>query len=298
MIIAISVIIFKVKNGKKSVNIVETNNNIAYEYFVLTSQEKAGVIDKKGNLILETQYTNIDIPNPSKDVFIVYTEDEAQVLNQKGEKILTDYETIEAVKSSEENNEMEANVLKYKKDNLYGLIDLDGKKITEAVYDEIVSLDYRPGRILVKKQDQYGILDVVGNVVIDVKYDKIVADGYCSKEETYEKTGYIVAQKAKDGINFGYIDAKGNVVLDTKYEAIERALEYDDENAYLIAMQKGKKGVFKNDKKIIDLNFQEIHYSDLSKVFIVNKNGKYGFYHLNGKNILKPEYTSYSIAGN
>lgn len=99
-------------------------------------------------------------------------------------------------------------------------------------------------------------------------------------------------------MNFGYIDYKANMLLDVKYESVERALEYDEENVYLIAMQKGKKGVFKNKKKIIDLKFQDIIYSDLSNVFIVNKNGKYGFYKMDGKAILKPEYTKYSVAGN
>lgn len=121
--------------------------------------------------------------------------------------------------------------------------------------------------------------------------------GYSSEKDLYEKTGYIVSNKAKDGVNFGYIDYQGDVLLDVKYESLERALEYDDNNIYLIAMQKGKKGVFKNKKKMIDLNFQEITYSDLSNIFIVNKNGKYGFYKNDGKVILKPEYEKYSVAG-
>ena len=125
-----------------------------------------------------------------------------------------------------------------------------------------------------------------------------MSDGYCSEEDLYAKTGYIVSRKNDDGVSFGYIDYKGKVILDTQYESLERALEYEKEDVYLIVMQKGKKGVFKNKKKMIDLNFQDINYSELSKVFIVNKNGKYGFYNIEGKIILKPEYTHYSIAGN
>ena len=226
---------------------------------------------------------------------MVHEEEESKIVNQKGEILFTDYEQIEVVKASEDTNEVEKQVLKYKKNNLYGLLDLDGNVITEAIYSEIVSLNERPGRILVKKEEQYGVLDSKGNVVVDVKYDGISADGYCLNDGSYEQTGYIVAKKTKNAIHFGYINAKGNVVLDTKYESIERALEYEDGNVYLMTMQAGKKGVFKNEKKIIDFRFQDIKYSSLSKVFIVNKNGKYGFYRLHGKAILKPEYTSYSI---
>ncbi len=240
----------------------------------------------------------IDIPNPSKDVWIVHEEENTEVLNQKGEKLFSEYALVEAVKSSENTNEMEKQVLKYKKDELYGLIDLDGNVITEPIYQQITSLEYRPGRILVEKDGKFGVLDAKGNVVLETKYDEIKADGYWTEEESYHKTGFIVAEKAKDGINFGYLDYEGNIILDTKYESLERALEYEDDNIYLIAMQKGKKCVFRNKKKIIDSNFQEITYSNLSKVFVVNKNGKYGFFKLNGKTILKPEYTSYSMAGN
>lgn len=301
-------IVFVWSKGKKQNSdrqIAEEINNISYEYFMLSSNENVGVIDKQGNLLIDTKYARIDIPNPSKDVFFCYAEDETKkVFNQKAEQILSEYEEVDVIRAiateeiGEFEQDMEKQVLKYKKNDLYGLLDLDGKVITEAIYTEISSVKDRPGRILVKKENQYGILDSSGNSIIDTKYDSISADGYCSDEDLYQKTGYIVSEKTKDGVNFGYIDAQGNIVLDTKYETLQRALEYEEDDIYLIAMYKGKKGVFKNTKKMIDLNFQEIHYSELSKVFIVNKNGKYGFYKQNGKNILKPQYETYSIAGN
>lgn len=297
IVVAVVMAILKIKDHKP-VQLADSNGDISYEYFILSTENGIGVIDKKGAQILEPQYTSIDIPNPAKDVFIVYEEEKSSVRNQKGEPIFSEFEKVEAVKSSQDLGETEKEVLRYQKGELYGLVDLNGNIITEAIYSEISGLDYRPGRVLVKKDEQYGVLDSQGNVVIDVKYDQISADGYCSNQDSYEKTGYIVAKKSNDGMHFGYIDYKGKMVLDTKYESVERALEYEDENAYLIAMQAGKKGVFKNKKKWIDLNFQNINYSALSKVFIVNKNGKYGFYRLNGKVILKPEYSSYSIAGN
>ena len=63
-------------------------------------------------------------------------------------------------------------------------------------------------------------------------------------------------------------------------------------------MENGKKGVIKNKKNIIKNNYQEINYYDTSDVFIVEKNGKYGFFNNEGKEILETKYTSYSIAGN
>lgn len=299
VVLTIIVAVCKVKGNKKK-DFVKSEQISNYEYFVLDSNEHAGVIDKTGKSILDASYDRIDIPNPQKDVFICYSDDEKyEILNKKGNKILDKFDEVEVVSAFEDDDfRIENNVLKYKKNDLYGLIDLDGNIIVEANYDEISSLSYKPGNILVKKDDKYGVIDIAGNEIIEVKYANISADGYCSPTDSYKKTGYIVSEKSKDGVNFGYINYKGDLLLDLKYESIERALEYDEQDIYLIVMQKGKKGVFKNKKKIIDLNFQDINYADMSNVFVVNKNGKYGFYNNLGKVILKPQYASYSIAGN
>jgi hypothetical protein len=98
---------------------------------------------------------------------------------------------------------------------------------------------------------------------------------------------------------YGYIDYSGKVILNTEYETISRALEYEDINdLYLIVRNNGKKGVFKNGKQIIDFEYQSINYANKSNVFIVEKTGKYGFFTNSGKEILKPKYTKYGIAGN
>lgn len=284
------------KNPEKLGQTFENYVDISYEYFMLSSKENIGVIDKKANLLVEPKYAKVDIPNPEKDVFFCYTEEgKSTILNKKGDEILTQFEKVEVIQSTNENREIEKNVLKYQKNDLYGLIDLEGNVITDAIYQEITSLNDRPGRILVKSEEKYGILAVNGEVVIDTKYDAIKADGYSSGKDFYTKTGYIVSQKTENEVNFGYIDYKGNLILDVKYEALERALTYEENDIYLIAMQKGKNGVFKNKKKIIDLNFQSILYST---IFVVNKNGKYGFYGKDGNVILEPKYTDFSIAGN
>lgn len=107
----------------------------------------------------------------------------------------------------------------------------------------------------------------------------------------------MVSTKTNTGIMYGYYNSNGKKVLDTKYESISRVLDYNDEDVYIIAMSNGKKGVLKNGKKIIDLNYQDVIYSSLSEIYIVNKNGKYGFFAKNGREILEPKYESYEIAG-
>ena len=273
---------------------------LKYEYFILYDiNDKAGVINKNGDKIIENKYSEIYIPNEEKGVFFCYNNDELVILNERNEEVFTEYEEVSFLRTSDTSiTDFEENVLKYKENDKFGLIDLDGYRLTEAIYQSISSLKNKSGAILAKKNDKYGVLDSKGNIIIDFKYDEIVGDGYCSQVDEYKKTGYITKEKTKTGDIYGYIDYKGKIILETKYESVERALEYDNDDIYLICMSRGKKGVYKNKKKIIEFNYQNIYYSDSSNIFIVQKGNKYGFFNNVGDEILETKYKEYKLVGN
>ena len=132
-----------------------------YNYFAMFSEDdKVGVIDKKGKLLIEPKYLDVYIPNPSKDVFVCYeNSDNFKFLNSKGEELYKDYEDVTALQTSDLNLEFEKNFLRFKKDDKYGLIDYNGNVIVSASYDELTSLKNRPGEILAKKKDKLGVID-------------------------------------------------------------------------------------------------------------------------------------------
>ena len=302
LILIVVIIIFgitKIRNN--SLNKEISYKQINYEYFILYGiDEKAGVINKNGNKIIENKYSEIYIPNEEKGVFFCYDEEgDYIILNERNEKIFTEYEEVTLLRTSDTTiTDFEENVLKYKENEKYGLIDLDGYKLTEPIYQSISSLKNKPEAILVKKDDKYGVIDSKGNIIIDYKYDEIIGDGYCSQIDGYEKTGYITKIKTKTGDIFGYIDYRGKVIIEAKYEAIERVLEYNEDDTYLICMNRGKKGVYRNKKIIIPFNYQNIYYSDTSNIFTVQKTNKYGFYSNSGKEILDTKFEEYTLAGN
>lgn len=299
LIILITFLSIKIKNSMSNKQI--SYKKLEYEYFILYDiNNKAGVINKKGDKIIENKYSEIYIPNEEKDVFFCYDEnDDLTILNERNEKIFTEYEEVNFLRTSDISiTDFEEDVLKYRENDKFGLIDLDGYKLTEAIYQSISSLKNKSGAILAKKDNKYGILDNRGNIIIDFKYDEIIGDGYCSQIDGYKKTGYITKEKTKTGDLYGYIDYKGKVILEPKYESIERALEYSNDEIYLICMNRGKKGVYKNKKRIIEFNYQNIYYSDTSKIFIVQKGNKYGFYNNDGHEILETRYEDYVLAGN
>lgn len=296
LVILVGVIIFKV-NNKKPVEIIAQD---PYEYFLMyTTDEAVGVIDKTGKEIIKPIYTCIYIPNQSKDVFVCFTDDENyQILDSKGKDLFTNYESVYPIVISDTTLEMEKNVLSYEKDGKYGLIDYTGKELTKPIYDSVSSLTNKPGCILVKKDGLYGVVDSKGNIVIEPKYNTIKGDEYSSESEGYSKTGYIISEKTSTGIIYGYINYEGKMLIEPKYELITRCQEYNEDDIYLVFMNNGKKGVIKNKKIIINAKYQSINYYNTSGIFIVNKNGKYGFYKNNGDEILDAIYTEYSLAGN
>lgn len=302
-LVIIAIISFVLVNRMNKSKIFELDypEDLIYQYFVMYSGDKSGVIDRNGKLLIEAKYKDIFIPNQSKDVFIAYIDDDNyKILNKDGEEIFKDFEEITYLETSEPTElVLEKNVLRYKENNMYGLVDLNENKITDAIYEKVGSLTNKPGNIIVKKDGLFGVINSKGEEVIPIKYNSITGDDFCLEAYGYALSGYIVSVKTNTGIMYGYIDYNGKEILKTEYETISRVLEYDDkDDIYLVVRNNGKKGVFKNGKQIIDFNYQSINYSDKANVFIVEKTGKYGFYTNKGNEILAPKYTKYQIAGN
>ena len=300
-IVIIAIIVIFISIYKNSKYVFKDENKIYNQnYFVEYSEDgNAGVIDKKGNEVIHTVYSEIYIPNPENDIFICCIDEEtSEIINAKGEKLFENYDNVSALVTSDGNFEFEKEVLKFEKDGKYGLINFEGNVIAEAEYESILSLKLKPGKLLVKKDGKCGVLDSKGNPVIPIEYYSISGDGYSTEEDGYTKTGYIVEKKTDKGNLVGYISSNGKTLLKPEYEMIQRISNYEDkDNTYLIEMKDGKKGVYKNKKKIIENMYQTITYSSSSKILIAKTTKNNEFYHLDGKKILDKKYEQYTLAG-
>lgn len=297
VLIMILIGIFVIKANMKKP--VETIVEDPYEYFTLGFGDKIGVVNREGKIIIEPKYMSVYIPNHSKDVFVCFTDDSTyEVLDKSGKDIFTSFESVYPIIISDTTLEMEKQVLSYEENGKFGLIDFEGKKLTGAIYESVASLKNKPGCIQVKKDGLYGVVDSKGKTIIEPKYNSVRGDEFSTEKDGYLKTGYIISEKTNTGIIYGYIDYEGKMLIEPEYESISRCLEYEDEEVYLVFMQNGKKGVIKDSKVIIKPRYQSVVYYDVSNIFIVNKNKKYGFYNNEGDEILKPSYPEYSVAGN
>ena len=58
-----------------------------------------------------------------------------------------------------------------------------------------------------------------------------------------------------------------------------------------------KLGLLKNNKEILNYEYEDIQYNGLSDIFIIQRNGKYGAVKRDGTIILYPEYSTIYTAG-
>lgn len=280
---------------------IEEISEIEYKYFILYLNDKYGVMDSKGNIIVDTKYDKVVIPNSKKAVFICSNEGDEKntVLNEKGEEIFNVYDNVEEIQLEGLITSLpyEKNVLKYEVNGQYGLIDLDGNRIIKAIYDEIKGLKYKEGELLAKSNGKYGVINVNGAKIINFDYDNIEADKYYDEVEKYKKSGYIVCKTTDEGYRYGYISYKGEKLLDTAYNNIRRVIDITGEDIYMIASNNGQYGLLKNKDILIDFKYQGIDYNATNNLLIINRGTKYGVYTLTGQEIVPIDYKTIQFNG-
>ena len=280
---------------------VEEISEIEYKYFILYLNEKYGVMDSRGNIIIETKYDKVVIPNSKKAVFICSNEGDEKntILNENGEKIFSIYDNVEEIPLEGLITSLpyEKTVLKYKVNEQYGLIDLDGNRITKATYEEIKGLKYKEGELLAKLDGKYGVINVNGVKKISFDYDNIEADKYYDEVEKYKKSGYIVCKTTEDGYRYGYTSYEGERILNTTYNNIRRVIDIEGEDIYTIASSNGQYGLLKNKEVLIDFKYQGIEYNSTNNLLIINRGTKYGVYTLTGEEIVPIDYKTIQFNG-
>lgn len=284
--IAIAVVvmfIFIIKNVLKE----REKINKDYEYFTLYANNKWGVINQDGDEVIIPSYQEmIVIPDKTKDVFLcTYNINEetgtyqTKALNSKNEQILTEYEKIEPLENIDENGNVwyEQKVLKISKDGKYGLINLNGKQVLPAEYDEINVLDGVENSIIIKKDNKIGLVNDNGGIIIDANYIDIKSIG-----STY-KNGYITENE----------DAKYGVVSTTKKQILEnRYDEISDINLgeYYLVKEDGKqKLVDSKGNTIIENGFDDIKSATSNGIIFV-KDNLYGEMNLSGETTINAKY--------
>lgn len=273
---------------------IEEPEDPSINYSIIEEGGKKGIA-QNGNTIINPQYDEIIIPNSHRAVFMCKNGENGKFVNSQNDEIFKKYDNVQLIEITEE--QYEKNILTYEEKGKIGLLGITGKTITDAKYEEIYNLGYKEGEVVAKEAGKLGILDEKGNTKIKFEYDMIQADEYYTEEYGYKKSGYIVRQTDTDGYKYGYYDYEGSQVLQEEYNQITRLTQIESNDIYLISAKNGQYGVFINNSKIINTQYQSIEYNTDLKIFIVERTGKFGVMNLKGAEILKPEYPELQING-
>lgn len=104
-------------------------------------------------------------------------------------------------------------VVAYRMNDLWGLMDVDGKIISEPQYQ--VVHNYQDGVIAVKKNGKWGFVDKSNNVILDFIYDDPKRE-LKSHEYTAQDDRIIVMRDGK----WGVIDILGRTIVDFNFDEI------------------------------------------------------------------------------
>lgn len=259
-------------------------------YYSIFKDNKYGVIDSEGYIVIDPSYEEmIIIPNNKKDVFIctydVNEETEefkTKAVNAKNEEILKGYDLIEAIvnKDNKTNIIFEENVLRVKKDGKYGLINLEGKSLLNTEYEEITAIDGIKNSFKIKKDGKFGIANEEGKVILENKYADITNLG---KDD---KAGFIV--KNEEG-KFGVVSYTGTQELEVKYQYIEKIHKND---MFVVVEDDKQKLINKDGTVVLEEGFDSIValLQNKENGVIYKKDNKYGVMNLTGETTIATEY--------
>ncbi len=284
-VIVVLMFVFSIKNLLSSSPVTKEVSTME-TYFPVYANEKWGVIDNTGQLIIDTTYDEmVIVPDKNRDLFIctsdINYENETyntKVLDKNGKELLTNYHNVQAIENSDGTDIWyENNILKFEQDGKYGLIDFDGKLISNAEYDKIYALEGNQKNIIVEKENQKGLVNTsMGEVIIKPEYTDI-----STLTQTYEN-GYIIGKEGK----YGIISADAKIIFEPVYDKIENVTS----DGHYVVTQNGK-------TKLIDANGQDVLTTGFDKIEAINgeditiqQNNLYGVIKLDGNSVIASEY--------
>ena len=299
VIIMVIVSIVALFNKKE---VVQVNEPV--EYFSYNTNNKWGVINSKGEVVIDASYDEmIVVPDKTKDIFIYnydvdYSNEtyKTKVINSKGEELFTNYSNVEPLDNytSTEDIWYDTNSLRFNQDGKYGLIDYSGNQILPPEYDDIYTLKGLERSIILEKDGKYGLYnDMTKDLILDVQYSEIKALG-----DIYDD-GYIVKNSEN---KYGLILPDKNTVLNFNYDNIT---DVHDGTQYLVENDDKKFVVDNTESVILELDDNEDIIEINEDEYVLLKDNKFNIINSEKKELLDKTYDylehaygDYYIAGN
>lgn len=244
---------------------IENNTRVILgigKYLYSAKNNKLGVIDKNGKIIITPKYDNFLKLN-DRDIMIGYKDGKSYLINleTKKEKLL-DYENF--------GEESEGMILTLK-DRKLGYIDIEGNEIIPNKYEAAFKVQMGSKYLQVKENEKWMLVNKKGEVYKELPYDDLGE----------YKDGYILVVSNN---KLGYIDDEGNEKIVPQF-----IYATSFKNGYAVVGEESGFGVInKENEKVIPLIYDEVEIKD--NYVYVKMDNKRGILDLNGHEILPVIY--------
>lgn len=297
IIVIIMFVITLSKLLQDGTNLTIKANEETTKYFSVYTNYKWGVINQKGEYVIEPKYDEmIVVPDETEALFAcVYDVNyqdgtyKTKIINQNGEKQFTEYDDAEFIVNYDKSKVAwyENNVIRVKKDNKYGLINFKGRELLKCEYDSIEALQGVENVFVINRDQKAGLSDNFGNIIVDTKYKQIKAISENNKKEFI-----IINEEGKCGIAL----SDKTISIECKYDDIKQITA---NNTYVVKTN-NKWQIINEDKSInIEDGFDDV--IEMTGDYIVIKKGKsYGVINSKGEEKIPTEYSmiEYSFGEN
>lgn len=240
----------------KYANIQALTDKYEDGYIVKNDSSKYGIINYNKKQILECKYTEIKNICGS-EMYVVKEGEDLEIVDSTG--------TIKLKNQFDEATSIDNNNIIIKKFNSYGIITSSGEEKISPKYQFLAYL--YDGNYIAKKEDKFGIIDLNENIKIDFNYTNI----YYMREE-----GFIEAYKDDGNIELM------NTTFEVKCEGI--VSEINTAHSFIKLRTNGEYKYY--NFKLEEKDIKDIYPANT--LYLSKKDGKYGF--VNKNNIVIVDY--------
>ncbi len=181
---------FLKKDGKKITDCLYNNYRFSHKGRIIVQYKgKWGIIEGNGNQAVNFSYNYIQYLDGKN--FRVHRINSWQIKDAKN-KVMASFE-FDSLKPAS------GNIFIYSLIGSYGLVALDGKVLTDPVYEEIGTFN---GGVASAQKDKWGAVNLNGKEVLPFSFDKIIV----------EPEFIIAGKKIRDGFRYQLYDHEGKLL--------------------------------------------------------------------------------------
>ena len=265
-------------------------------FIVKDDSGKYGIIDYSNNQVLEIKYDAIEKVY-GNDLYVVTVDGKQKVVNKENTDVLTSgFDSIKQILANQEN------AVVFVKSNKCGVMNLSGEVLIDAQYDDLK--ETKLGTFIAKKDDKYGIIDIENKEKLAFEYTSIVynekADIYIAEDSNFNSnilnsnletkvTGMLIELNETKG----YLSLRINDEYKYYNFKFEEKQEIDifPNRTLFLSKKDGKYGyVDKEGKVIVDYIYDDATEQNDYGYVAIKKDGKWGSIDSKGNVVQEPTY--------